>query len=198
VGNTPNDPEDTRVNAAYYLGELGEYAKPVVGSLVKATDDPAARVRSAAAFALGKTGDTSVEVTKALEKLLTDVNADTRFSAAFALWKLQPAKSETFHRVNAMITSSNLSWPAICVQRAGPGARAFAPRLVEVIDGLPWSYQRIQAVHAVWSTTGDRVMVKEQLDSLEHSSNCSVAAPPLIRSLAGRRPKRSSDTSPSI
>jgi hypothetical protein len=161
-----DEPQEVRQRAVYFLGMLGPGAKSAVSELLPLVSDSDARVRFEVAFALGQIGVDSSAVRAALIKMLADSSKDVQFSAAVSLWAIDRADPTTIHRVEKLLSAANLSWPSICLKRVGADASIFAPTLARAIDGMPWSYSRIQAVHALWSMTGDKQLVFAEFESL--------------------------------
>lgn len=161
-----DEPQLVRYRAVHFLGMLGPEAKSAVSELLRLVSDSDARVRCEVAFALGQIGVDSSAVRAALMKMLTDSSIDVQFSAAVSLWNYNRTDPPTIHRVEKMISSAYLSWPSICLKKLGSDASIFAPTLARAIDGIPWSRSRIQAVHALWSMTGDKQLVFAEFESL--------------------------------
>lgn len=163
-----NGPDDVRAEAANHLGLLGTNARPSVPAMLRAASDASPKVREAVALNLGRIGDKSPDVISKLEQMLNDPEVNTRFLAAFSLWNLDQTNQVAIDRVEGMIVSTNLSWPSICLTPMGTNAQVFAPRLASVLKDAPWSYGRIQAVHALWSISGDKKQMLHELDSLSN------------------------------
>jgi len=68
-------------------------------------------------------------------------------------------------------TASTLSWPSLCFQKLGSTGRVFVPVVERAIAGMPWSHARIQAVHPLWSMTGERQRILRELESLSQGVN---------------------------
>ncbi|HXT38613.1 MAG TPA: HEAT repeat domain-containing protein, partial [Candidatus Angelobacter sp.] len=144
-----DEPQEVRHRAAYFLGALGPAAKAAVPELLPLLSDSDGRVRFETAFALGRIGADTPEVRTALTKMLMDPVKEVRFSAAISLWSFDRTNTTATSRVEQLISTNNLSWPSISLMKFGENARVFAPDLKRAINGTPWSYSRIQAVHAL-------------------------------------------------
>lgn len=171
-----DEPQEIRHRAAYCLAVLGSDARSAVPELLRSASDADDRVRFEVAFALGRIGVDTPEVRAALTRLLADPIRNVQFSAAISLWNLDRTNTTAIERVEKFISPKNLSWPSICLMKFGEDAKAFAPCLKQAIDGLPWSYCRIQAVHALWLMTGDRQFVLEELASVANALQTPGAA----------------------
>lgn len=164
-----DEPQEVRHRAAYFLGALGPVAKVAIPGLLELFSDSDGRIRFEAAFALGRIGADTPEVRAALTKMLADPIKDVRFSAAISLWSFERPNAAAASRVEQLISTNYLSWPSICLMKFGEDARTFAPGLKRAINGTPWSYSRIQAVHALWLMTRDRQFVLDELASVANA-----------------------------
>ena len=167
----PDGPEEVRHRAAYYLGVFGPEACDAVPELLSRSADPDDRVRFEVAFSLGRIGVDSPAVQAALARMLGDKDKTVQFSAAIALWLLEPDTEKSVSRVQSLISTNYLGWPSICLQKIGPAGRVFVPAVERAMAGMPWSYGRMQAVHALWSMTGERQRILGELESLSQAIN---------------------------
>jgi hypothetical protein len=161
-----DEPQEVRQRAVHFLAVLGPDARSAVPALLDLVSDSDSRVRFEVAFVLGRIGVDVPEVRAALTNMLADSRRYVRFSAAISLWSFDRTNAAAIERVEKLISLKDLSWPSICLMKFGADAKIFAPRLKQAIDGAPWSYYRIQAVHALWLMTRDKQFVLEELASV--------------------------------
>jgi HEAT repeat protein len=170
---TPNDwrlhynKEDVRASAAHSLESLGPDAKAAIPDLLNRISDADRSVRLAALHALGAIGQDTPELMSAVEGLLEDSHTGTAFVAAFVRWRLKPTSLVAFDRLQSLITSANLPWASYCFLKVGPPGQLFAPALSQAMKDMPWSLQRMHAVHALWVMTNDRALVLTEFDTLK-------------------------------
>ncbi len=176
-----DDPEQTRVSAAHYLGALGPAAIEAVPQLIHALDTDTDRVRMTAAFSLGQSGNASPEVIAALTRASRSQHELLATSAEFSLWQLTGSTSSVA-RLHTLITNSP-SWASLCIMRIGESAKPFASTLLAARDQLPWGDTKMQTVEAHWKVTGDKQVVLEVLRAL--GSALTLPSPTSATNAAG-------------
>ena len=118
---------------AFILNALGRAAVP---ALVRALDDPHARVRRTAASSLGRIGSPAAEAVPALEARLRDEDRFVRAASAGALASLGSSAGTA---VPALIQAlqdeeKQVRWGAAeALGRLGPSAEAAVPALIETL-----------------------------------------------------------------
>jgi len=110
---------ESRVLAAYGLGEMGAAATPAVATLATLLNDPDVQVRWSAAEALGKIGD--VAAVPGLTQALQDVDPAVQISAAAALVRLGPAATTALPALRELLVEEG-SMHAFALQTRRPVA----------------------------------------------------------------------------